>query len=119
MTVTVGAKHVAIVVIAVLCGVCEALAHMSQWGVPLPFHLTAGVCLAAVASLGMICKDIRDLPTNTPVNASLLVNELPAVAQAVVPVASAVAAPAPAAIAPQVAADMAPVLDELTKAGAK
>ena len=117
MILNVGAKHVAIIVIAILCGVLEALAHMAQWGITLPFHLTASVCLATVVSLGMVCKDIRDVPTNTRVTSAIAVAELPSLAQAIVPVVQAAVAPAPVAQAPGIIADMAPALAALEKKG--
>src|SRR5579872_6878696 len=119
MLLSIGKKHVALIALAVLCGVFESMGHMAQWGITLPFHMTAGLCLAMVTSLGLLSKDIRDLPTNAPINASTLVAELPAAVQAATPVLQTVSAPKAEAIAPSVVADMAPVLDELKKAGAK
>lgn len=119
MVLSIGKKHVALIALAVLCGVFEALGHMAQWGISLPFHMTAGLCLAVVTSLGLLSKDIRDLPTNATIDGSTLVAELPAAVQAATPVLQAVAAPKAEAIAPGVVADMAPILDQLKQGGAK
>ncbi len=43
-----------------LAAVAEVLVNFSASGNPLPFHLTAGACLAAVTVLGAVSKSVMN-----------------------------------------------------------
>jgi len=53
-------KHAVMSIAALGAVVAEDLARAGQDGAPLPFHLTAGACLAAVVIFGHISGSLTD-----------------------------------------------------------